>query len=134
MSARLRHRAAVPQAVLLALLVMVGTSGCIVIPVDFSARGSRQNVDESTAAGFQPGVTTREEVLLQLGEPDVVSGDQRSLGYAWSRIKFVWVVGSYGGGAAGNVAKRSFLRLDFDESGRFICAEITGDWESTAAR
>lgn len=128
------HHQTAPSVHVAALaLAFIVLGGCIAIPVDYPTPGSRRNIDDQAAAQFEPGVATKEDVLLRLGEPDVVSADQRSFGYAWSRVKFIWAVGSYGGGAVGDLERQSFLRLNFDELGVFTSAEITRDWTSSAA-
>jgi hypothetical protein len=60
-------------------------SGCLVIPVDYHSKGSRQNISDKTQSLLQPGVTTKEEVFLLLGEPDYAFDDGQHIGYAWKK-------------------------------------------------
>ncbi len=109
---------------LLALLL----AGCLVIPTDYTAPTSRHNVTADTAAALQPGVTTKEDVLLQLGEPDVASSDERQLGYRWTMVRAIWFVGGYGGGAGGTVTKSSLLQLSFDEHDVLTSLQVVDKW------
>ncbi len=115
-------RRAAPAVVALLL------AGCLIIPTDYTAPTSRHNVTADTAAKLQPGVTTKEEVLLQLGEPDVASSDERQLGYRWTMVRAIWFVGGYGGGAGGTVTKSSLLQLSFDEHDVLTGLQVVDKW------
>jgi outer membrane protein assembly factor BamE (lipoprotein component of BamABCDE complex) len=110
-------------------------TGCLVIPVSYTQAGSRHNVSDTTARGFQPGITTREDVLLQLGEPDYVSIDGRRLGYAWTEVHAVlFVSGSSGPGATDEMGKTSVLEVSFDAEGRMEASRVIskGMWFGVA--
>ena len=71
-------------------LLLAGTfflGGCV-LPVVSDAR---KNIDKDTAASLQVGITTKEDVLLQLGEPDHVSEDERQLNYVWTGPGVVFI-------------------------------------------
>lgn len=63
-------------------------SGCIAIPMDTYGSGSRANVSTETLSKLRPGITTREEVLLMLGEPDYGhNDDELILVYKWEKVE-----------------------------------------------
>jgi hypothetical protein len=104
-------------------------AGCIIIPVDYHAAGSRHNVTVNSTNVFRPGVTTREEVLLRLGEPDFVSEDGRRFGYFWTKVKAIWVVASYGGSGAGGECTKSYLiETSFDPGNRLSDVRLLKKW------
>lgn len=73
---------------IIACFIIISTisPGCIPLPEHglFLGRGK---IIESDLAFLVEGKTTREEVLLQLGEPDGVLNDGTILGYRWSVSK-----------------------------------------------
>ena len=98
--------------------VGVWLAGCLIIPTNYLAAGSRHNVSPKTAGRFQPGVTTKADVLLTLGEPDSVPDDGRRLDYEWSRVKAIWFVGGYGAAIGGEIQYSNVLQVSFDASNR----------------
>lgn len=94
------------------------------IPMSYWAAKSRQNVTPGTREELQPGVMNIEDVLLELGEPDVVSDDGRHLGYEWTRVKGLLLVGAMYAGSVGEVTRTSRLELAFDEQGRLASVDI----------
>jgi outer membrane protein assembly factor BamE (lipoprotein component of BamABCDE complex) len=70
--------AAVVNIALCLCLAVVGVlflAGCLVFPVEYYQAGSRHNIKPQTSNELQAGITTKEEVLLTLGEPDVAAED-----------------------------------------------------------
>ncbi|HEY9171952.1 MAG TPA: hypothetical protein VI136_06700 [Verrucomicrobiae bacterium] len=113
-------------AVLVAILV---TPGCLVIPTpEFNSGAARANISKHTANQFQPGQTTRADVILALGEPDAVSPNERDLAYRAEKICGFWFVGGYYSGAAGVVSKDRCLVLSFDTEGRLQKVERSTQW------
>lgn len=104
--------------------------GCIVIPTNYTAPTSRHNVTAETAARLEPGVTRFDDVLLQFGEPDVASDDGHRLGYRWSKVRAIFVVGGYGSAAAGSFSKSSLLELTFDADDRLSSLRVVSEWDS----
>jgi hypothetical protein len=103
------------QAVLGAALVL---AGCVIIPVNYYPSGSRHNLTEDTERSLHPGIMTREEVLLLLGEPDYIWEDGQRLGYAWGKVRAIVAVAlGYGQGAAGTVERTYLLQVWFDADG-----------------
>jgi outer membrane protein assembly factor BamE (lipoprotein component of BamABCDE complex) len=72
-------------------------AGCLVIPLDYYKDYSRENVTEEPPAGIVSGTTTREEVLMRLGEPDRASQDESEPWYMASKVKGGIIVGDRGG-------------------------------------
>jgi len=94
-------------------------SGCIAIPTDFYGYGTRRNVSEETEAKLVVGVTTKEDVLLALGQPDLVMSDSVTFIYTWEKIKGVGislVPLPNALGAPIDFQKDFQLRLKFDEN------------------
>jgi hypothetical protein len=84
----------------LPLLWTAALCGCVALPLPSQdSRLERDNLGEWQSERFQPGKSTREEVLLGLGEPDGVPADGSWLVFADVRNAGHWlfVVGSMGG-------------------------------------
>jgi hypothetical protein len=106
-------------------LFLLLPGGCIFLYVPDPGRAAtRGTIDKRDLKPFTIGGTTREEVLLALGEPDVVGEDGDALMYWWchSRGFLLWaVVGpGAGGGYAGMVGKRIHLCFKFDRESRIL--------------
>jgi len=110
-------------------------TGCLVIPVDFHAGGSRHNVNAEVQSKLQSGVMTKEEVFLWLGEPDHVSEDGQRIGYAWRKVKVLWIVvlPPYGGGPGGEIDKSYLLQVSFDPSNRVSGVNLLTQWGPTVS-
>lgn len=101
-------------------------SGCLIIPVDYHSGGSRHNISAETQSLMQPGVTTKEEVFLLLGEPDYASEDGQRIGYAWKKVKMWMVVYN----AAGEIEKGYLLQIKFDSDNRVVGVDLMQAWNS----
>ena len=95
-------------------------TGCLIIPAPSSDSGyARTNVDRHTPEQFTPGVTTRQDVIMALGEPDAVSWDECQLAYRSEKVVGLWMLfGGYAGGDAGTIYKEQFYVFEFDPRGR----------------
>ena len=103
-------------------------SGCV-IPLDSYMPGSRHNIGAKTQSLLQPGITTKEEVFLLLGEPDYVRDDGQRIGYAWSKLKMVYILGVGFGTAAGGTVERNYLlRIRFDRDNRVVVVDLIKTW------
>lgn len=104
------------------ILMLLGINACVIIPTDYHLEGTRNNVTQETLAAFIPGQTTKEEVLRNLGEPDVVAEDGSRIAYhsiknkAWY-LFFAPYAAEYGG-----IKRQYVFSLTFDE--RNIVHEI----------
>jgi hypothetical protein len=83
--------------------VLVFVPGCVIVPT-FGYKSdnlpTRQNVSAADSKRIVPSVTTREEVLLRLGEPDASFEKGARFVYLWADVGAVLVAGAgYSGGA-----------------------------------
>jgi hypothetical protein len=105
------------------ILLLFLINACVVIPIprDSYPEGTRENITPDLLASFEPGRTTKAEVLQKLGEPDVVSEDGSRFAYLWIKIKatILWAVGAgYSGGAGITDLKRQYVfSVIFDDEG-----------------
>ena len=115
----------------LALALAVLVSGCIVIPIptpEFNRSEARANISRKSSQQFEPGKTTRAEVISVLGEPDAVSPDELMMGYRSSKIRGIWLFGTYGFATAGPISKDSYLVVKFDAHGGLQKMESSSHW------
>ncbi len=70
----------------MALLALtgLGLSGCIIIPTP--SHGGVGVITKDTVESFEPGKTTRADVLLRLGDPAKRLEEDRIFVYQWERI------------------------------------------------
>ena len=126
MRAKLRRRRR--QYACLAVALMISLTGCLVIPMNYYAGGSRRNLNLKSEQRLQPGGMTKEDVFCLLGEPDFASEDGTELGYSWRKVKAIWIIASQGGGASGEFKKSYLLHLTFDGSNRLARVETVRAW------
>ncbi len=88
-------------------------TGCLIIPTDYYTATSRQNITMEPPAHILPGTTTREEVLLSLGEPDNTSPDESEMWYMAEKVK-AWLIMGYGGS---DIIRYYVLIIRFTSSG-----------------
>ncbi len=121
-----------PPPVRLTLLLIVSgvvwLTGCLIIPVDYHAAGSRQNINPGTSRSMLPGTTTKDEVFLSLGEPDFVSDDGQRLGYAWTKVKALWLVIGGSSSASGELERSYVLELSFAGDDRLAQVRLLNEW------
>jgi len=92
--------------------------GCIPIPTathtpkELNTRGE---IDAKALEFMRVGSTSREEVLLKLGEPDAVRKDERYFLYRWVTVH--GYIAAYGGGGEYIGKKRYDLLIEFDDKG-----------------
>jgi hypothetical protein len=116
----------------LACIFLIGFVGCAVIPTpEHALLEGRGKVDESDIAFLSVSKTTREDVLLRFGEPDLVLYDQRILVYHWSVCHGYWLVAGGYSAAGGPIPKNYLFMLEFDDEGRLKRFERGGSiWTS----
>jgi outer membrane protein assembly factor BamE (lipoprotein component of BamABCDE complex) len=119
---------------LVALALMFGATGCLIIPTLHKDSGyARTNVNQQAQEQFMPGRTTREDVIMALGEPDAVSIDEHYLAYRSEKVVAVWLFAAgapeAGGGATGGTIYRERLFVfEFDPQGRFQTVRQSKPW------
>lgn len=105
--------------VLLAAGALLGSTGCLVWPFPtgdlLSGRG---RILPEYASPLEPGQTTREDVLLRLGEPDVVLDGGSVFIYQWTEVRGFVTFGGHGTAVAIPIPGHRDLRLEFDAQGR----------------
>ena len=102
------------------IFLLLTQNGCIIVPHP-SARlpGSRRILLPEEFKFIQPGSTTRETVLLKLGEPDYVLNQDRILIYQWATSEWVMamLIGNY---PAVEMPHNRYLRVELDACGIVI--------------
>jgi len=112
-------------AILISVLPMAGCP--IPVPGGYAA-SSRENVPAEPLDWITTGVTTREDVLMQLGEADAVATDGSWLAYgsAYSEGGVIFVI--FGGGSAAGAGSEHMeyrrLVVRFDEHGVVTNADL----------
>ncbi len=98
--------------------VLLVFSGCVIVPVPrHDTAETRCNISEQKVSVFKPGVTTRREIILALGEPDVVSINERKLVYCRQQVVAWIIVAAPAAGDAENVCDTDFFVAEFDTLG-----------------
>jgi outer membrane protein assembly factor BamE (lipoprotein component of BamABCDE complex) len=105
----------------LCVFLLAACGGCLVVPTPEHHSDSittRRNVQpKSGDTAVTDGVTTREQVLLLLGEPDAsLYGDRRFV-YCWAKVIGYWFVAAGYEGDGGEIPKGYVLEIDFDDRG-----------------
>jgi len=108
---------------LLAVATVLGGCAAAIFPT-FEHRsetaGTRGEIPERSIAFLHVGSTTRSDVLLALGEPDLAINDDRWFAYRWVMMTGGWffiVAANSPVGAAGEFDKTYALIMEFDERG-----------------
>jgi len=104
---------------LLALVLAAGVTGCVVpLPLlsPMENHGARTNLTQNTAQEFKAGQSSMADVVLALGEPDVVSADGYKLAYHSEKAPLPVVVVVYPLGGA-IYTKELFCTFEFDPQG-----------------
>jgi len=119
-----------PILLVLATLILGSCTGCLVIPTpEYDTGQARSNLEKTSPAKIQPGVSRFEDVLLAFGEPDAVSADERKLVYRSEKTVGLWVAGGYGYSAAsGTLTADHYLLVEFDERGVVQSSQLRSRW------
>jgi len=112
----------------LACIFLIGLVSCGLFPTpEHDLLKGRGKIEESDIAFLTAGKTTREDVLLRFGEPDLVLYDQRILIYRWSVIQGYGFILLYGG-YSGPISRDYLFMLEFDGEGRLKRFERYGNY------
>jgi hypothetical protein len=95
-----------------AAVVVAFAPGCILIPTP--PMGIHE-IPAERLATLQPGKTTRIDVLMVFGNPDIRLRDDRVFIYRWDRVR---AVGGAIGGAPLAINDHYAFAIEFDGSGR----------------
>jgi hypothetical protein len=105
---------------------MLFSSACIVIPTPEHRIQGRVPCDEEKTTFMVKDTTSKEELLLKLGEPDLILNHERIFVYRWEMVAAYFFVGGAGGGAGGPIQRTNFLIIEFDDKNRVIRHEVRG--------
>lgn len=104
----------------------------IVIPVSDGKVTSGRKLTGQDTVFLNQGFTTREEVVREIGQPDMDFKDLRIIAYDWNVLSAYvpWVIGTYGGGSAGimEVSDKHILLIAFDKEDRVLSFAIDKLW------
>lgn len=110
-------------------------SGCpIPIPAGY-ASSSRQNIGPELTEMFIVGETTRTDVLLLIGEPDLAADDESWMAYesiyGKGGVVFVMAAGGSAGGIGSEKVQHRYLIVRFDGAGLVRNADFVDEscWE-----
>lgn len=109
-------------------MVVLGVSltlcGCLVVPTKEDTVLDGKPVTEEQLAFLTPKVTTQQEVVARLGNPNVIWEDQRIYAYNWVMRQGIlfWALAGYTTAAVGaaDLPKYHVFLIQFDEQERVI--------------
>lgn len=109
------------RALFISTLLLV-LAGCIAIPTpEHALLAGHGKITNKDLAPFKVGTTTREDVLLSLGEPDTISPDENIMTYWWRVISgYFCVAAPFSGGYSGPFLKDYLLMFEFDPQSRLM--------------
>jgi outer membrane protein assembly factor BamE (lipoprotein component of BamABCDE complex) len=119
----------------MALLALtgLGLSGCIIITTP--SHGGDGVITKETIESFEPGKTTRADVLLRLGDPAIRREEDRFFAYQWTRRSGYWAVGlplpmGPGPSTGGPIRRSCYLGLEFTPDNRVKRVKVLDHWFS----
>jgi outer membrane protein assembly factor BamE (lipoprotein component of BamABCDE complex) len=118
--------------ILVTLLLILFSSACMVIPTPEHRLGGRVPCDDEKTAFIVKEKTSKEEVLLKLGEPDLVLSKERVFVYRWEMVAAYFIVGGYGAGAMGPIQRPHFLIIEFNDKNIISRHEVNASVFSSA--
>jgi hypothetical protein len=112
-----------------ALLVGLATlllTGCVIPTPGLRDGGHRSNTAPVKEFSIEIGVTTREDVLLALGEPDWNTPYGGCILYISGYVHVLVAIGGYGSAVIIPVGHHRFILVQFSEDGRV--KRVEKDW------
>jgi hypothetical protein len=100
--------------ILVSLLLILLSAACMVIPTPEHRIAGRVPCDDEKTSFMMKDTTSKEEVLLKIGEPDLVLNREKIFVYRWEMVAAYFFVGGYGAGAAGPIQRPHFLIIEFN--------------------
>lgn len=114
----------------LLLLTASGISGCsmggMIIPTP--SHGGVGVITKETIESFEPGKTTRADILLRLGDPDKRLKEDRFFVYQWKRIHWYFFVVLFNKGNEGSIRYWHYLGLEFMPDNRVKRVKVIDPW------
>ena len=109
------------KQVLIFLLLLWISGGCYLpiqqIPIDASENMPTRSLN------FEPGVSSRSDVLLHMGEPDEISPDEAVLTYRWPSIDGIIVITQCTPPI--EIDSETVITYYFDDTGLFQKVDVT---------
>ena len=96
------------------LILILFSTACIVIPTPEHRIGGRVPCDDEKTTFMVKDTTSKEEVLLKLGEPDLVLNRERIFVYRWEMVAAYFFVGGYYAATGGPIQRPHFLIIEFN--------------------
>jgi len=97
------------------LLLILFSYACVVIPTPEHRDHGRVPCDDEKTTFMVQHTTNKEEVLLKLGEPDLVLDREKIFVYRWEMVAAYFFVGAYYSGGGGPLQRPHFLIIEFDD-------------------
>ena len=113
-----------------AYLAIAMLQGCVIIPTlehhtdEYNTRGI---IDEETISFMKPRFTSKEEVLLKLGEPEYVWNNGLKFVYHWKVTRGFLIYGAGYTGGINSLGKDYILLIHFDQDDQLLRFEIKSD-------
>jgi len=99
-------------------------TSCVVLPIPTTESKvlAGKPVREEQLSFLKPNITTKQDVIERLGNPNVIWEDVRVFAYNWDMRQGIlfWAVGAYYSGGMGteDIPKHYALLIQFDEQDR----------------
>jgi hypothetical protein len=104
-------------------------TGCLYIPVKENEVVSGKKISDDQLLLIQPGVTTKKDIITQLGEPDVFWVDECIFTYNWEMhnaiMPYVFATPAGGGFGIIDFDKDYVLLIQFDQNDYVKRFELT---------
>ncbi len=97
------------------MIVLFLCGGCVIIPTPEHVDVGRGSLGNERLASIRTGVTNKEEVLLSLGEPDMVWKHERIFAYRWVMVSGYVVAVGPSQVAGGAITNPHFFLIEFDD-------------------
>jgi len=110
--------------IIFAFLLILLPAACMVVPTPEHRDHGRVPCDDEKTTFMVRDTTSKEEVLLKLGEPDLVLNKERTFVYRWEMVAAYFFVGGAGGGAAGPIQRPHFFIIEFDDKNMVVRHEV----------
>jgi outer membrane protein assembly factor BamE (lipoprotein component of BamABCDE complex) len=101
-------------------------SGCVIVPTPGTYT---TNLDEYIESTIQIGVTTKEEVIELLGEPNLLTYNATVFEYNWEKGR-TFMFATVGGGGTFETTSANRLEIEFDQNGRVVDTNIRKNHEA----
>lgn len=110
-----------PTRLVLGALVLSSQIGCLIWPFPTGhLLAGRGRISPHYAESLKVGQSTREDVLLHLGEPDEVLEGGKVFIYRWTEARGFFAMAASGSGVAIPFPGHRALRLEFDADARLV--------------